>query len=248
MSYFIAVSDIAAVVDQNPYQDSDDCLRKYQKRFFKTKVETHKEKIKKEVTRQLKSKGINIKTYLKRVDVANSNDLCKELTEVLVPDSDSDPDSDEESKPALQEEIKKYIKSEIYKEHGKKHENLVFEWLKTQLHGTVAESQKGSGKFIGMVGKIPWRIYGKIDGMYTNHLGKKFIIEIKNRQNRLFDKIPLYEQIQIQMYMWIFGVDEAVFVQHYVGTHEIMYFKYDSNLVMRTLKDLMKALTRIQKV
>ena len=38
-------------------------------------------------------------------------------------------------------------------------------------------------------------ICGKIDGIENNEL-----IEVKNRRNRLFEFIPLYEQIQTEVY------------------------------------------------
>lgn len=256
MNCFISVSDIATVVDQNPYQDSDECLKKYKKRFFPSQnpQELREEKVRQEVTKQLQSQGVDLKTYLKKIKVNNSNQVCDQLNDALpatLPPSYDEAVGDSPAAPGstpavTADEIKKYVRSAVYKAHGKKFENKVFEWLKTQLHGELAESQKGKGANLGIIDKIPWRVYGKIDGMFTNKLGKKFIIEIKNRQNRLFDQIPFYEQIQVQMYMCIFKVQNAVLVQHYADTHSLVYFKYDPEFVARIIKDLKAAIARMK--
>jgi hypothetical protein len=241
-NYWIAVSDIATLTDHNPYQDSDECLKKYKNRFFKNlpKSEIKEERIEKAVTKTLTSQDLEIRTYFNKVDVKNSNDVVKQLNELLV-----DVDRPEG---VSKEQIKKYVKSEVYKTHGKKYETCVFDWLKTQLHGELAESQKGKGRNIGTVKSRQWRLYGKVDGIYTNPMGKKFIVEIKNRQNRIFDKIPLYEQIQIQTYMYIFNIKNAILVQHYVGEYTMDYVKCDGQFIKSIVFELKEALERIESV
>jgi hypothetical protein len=196
---------------------------------------------------------LDLKTYLKNIKVNNSNQVCDQLNGVLPhyaeapPASSSSPASDFTST-----EIKKYVRSTVYKAHGKKFENKVFEWLNTQIDcktlqsGELSDSQKGKGAKLGIIDNIPWRVYGKIDGTFTNKLGKKFIIEIKNRQNRLFDQIPFYEQIQVQMYMCIFKVQDAMLVQHYANTYNIVYFKYDPKVIVKIVKDLKTAIARMK--
>lgn len=244
INYYISVSDIATLTDINPYQDSDECLRKYKKRFSigEVKKEIKEEILEKEFNRRLKTSGVKIDEYFKKLDVSNSNEVSKKLEEVLVQVAPP------ASVPIPESEMKSYIKSTVYKQHGKKFEEKTFDWLKTQLHGDLSESQKGKGKNIGEVDGVPWRIYGKVDGIYKNTLGKKFIIEIKNRQNRLFAKIPLYEQVQIQMYMGIFEIKDAILVQQYAGDHALTYFKQDPLFIKRTLSDLKGALKRISSV
>lgn len=285
-NYYISVSDIATLVDNNPYQDSDECLKKYRNQFFNKKITTKQDQIKDIVSKNLKNKGVSINQFLDRVDSKNSNDIYQELTEVLVPvtlappkkeptndsttdntttenppaDTDLNSSLDDFATPtskaleppiipkSMENDVKKYIRSEVYKQHGKKYENTVFKWIQSQLPGVLSESQKGKGIFVGEVNGRLWRIYGKIDGMYTDPNGKKIVVEIKNRQNRLFNTIPFYEQIQVQIYMLIFEVKEAIFVQHYQGEHEMVYLKYNNDLVKRTLKDLKEALGRMDSL
>ena len=247
-THVIFVSDVATIIDQNPYQDSDDCLQKYRKKYLvEQSVISRSELVEQVVAKKMEDSKVNIQTYLNRIRVSNSNQICSELQQVLKKkESDESkhtgPESPDSVKPS---EINAFIRSEVYKEHGKKYEMTVFEWLKIQLHGDVAESQMGRGASIGSVGGHDWKIYGKIDGMYTNVLGKRFIIEIKNRQNKIYDQIPIYEQIQIQMYMWIFDIDDAILVQHYVGEYSMKYFKKEKGFIERTVTDLRGALGRM---
>lgn len=55
-------------------------------------------------------------------------------------------------------------------------------------------------------------ICGRIDGL-VNKDGKIYINEVKNRRNRLFDSIPLYEIVQLLVYTKIVGINDIIFTQ-----------------------------------
>ena len=54
-----------------------------------------------------------------------------------------------------------------------------------------------------------WWIGGRVDGM----IGIDKVVEVKNRKNRLFDSIPIYEKIQLSTYMYSLNVTHGVLVQ-----------------------------------
>jgi hypothetical protein len=75
-------------------------------------------------------------------------------------------------------------------------------------------------KYKSLPVRAGWRVLvgGKPDGLVIDSLtGKVTIIEVKNRQRRLFHAVPEYERIQCQIYMWLFGSDKCVFREHYHG-------------------------------
>ena len=67
-------------------------------------------------------------------------------------------------------------------------------------------------------------VVGKIDRIEERPDGSKVLVEIKNRTNRLFRKVPEYEMIQVQMYLQMLGLAHARLVEQYnnqVLSHDI---------------------------
>lgn len=65
-------------------------------------------------------------------------------------------------------------------------------------------------------------ITGHIDGKALID-GEETLIEIKNRKNRLFKNLVLYEEIQVLFYMQMTGLKKAVLIEQYNDT---MHFNY----------------------
>lgn len=65
-------------------------------------------------------------------------------------------------------------------------------------------------------------ICGKVDG-FVKIGEEEYLIEVKNRQNRFFRDIPIYEKVQIMIYMFLTGTKKAIHIQKYNGSikHEI---------------------------
>ena len=58
-----------------------------------------------------------------------------------------------------------------------------------------------------------FNVYGKIDGI-CNRNGERYLVEIKNRKNRIFTNIPIYEQIQVQYYLKFFDdISKVLIIQ-----------------------------------
>jgi hypothetical protein len=51
---------------------------------------------------------------------------------------------------------------------------------------------------------------GKVDGM-----NDEYVVETKNRARRLFGKIPEYEKVQLNAYMFMTGKDKALHIECY---------------------------------
>lgn len=96
--------------------------------------------------------------------------------------------------------IQEYVKHEVYKNNGTHREG------KTKKdHGVTPDSKRYTMNITEDV-----TLVGYIDGRKDN-----CIVEIKNRQRRLFHKVPLYENIQCQVYMKLTGVHECIFIEQY---------------------------------
>lgn len=93
-----------------------------------------------------------------------------------------------------------YVKHEVYKNNGVHREQKVAE-----KHGVTRDPKWYSLQITEDV-----RLIGIIDGRKGDS-----IIEIKNRQRRLFGKVPTYEHIQCQVYMKLTGVRKCTLIEQY---------------------------------
>lgn len=102
---------------------------------------------------------------------------------------------------ALPEKVKEYVKHEIYKNNGTHREKKVVE-----KHNVKRDTKWYSMKITEDV-----RLVGLIDGRKDEDT----IVEIKNRQKRLFGYVPLYEYIQCQVYMKLTGTEKCTLIEQF---------------------------------
>lgn len=101
----------------------------------------------------------------------------------------------------LPEKVKEYVKHEIYKNNGTHREKKV-----AQIHNVKPDTKWYSMRITEDV-----RLVGLIDGRKDSET----IVEIKNRQRRLFGYVPLYEYIQCQVYMKLTGTQKCTLIEQF---------------------------------
>ena len=77
------------------------------------------------------------------------------------------------------------------------------------------------------------KVGGKIDGMNNNEL-----IEVKHRKYKLLNYVPVYEKIQVQTYMQMFGFDSCKFVEEYNNEIKTYNINKENNEWSKIRKDL----------
>ena len=120
--------------------------------------------------------------------------------------------------PDLPEEDRKLVddvlKRNLYTNYGNTHEHHVLTYIRDTLGIQCAEDptfyKVQAGVAQGPWGSFPWHVGGKIDAIDNN---KTLLIEIKNRVNRLFYRVPFYEQVQVQAYLHLLDIDRGVLVE-----------------------------------
>lgn len=75
------------------------------------------------------------------------------------------------------------------------------------------------------IGHDVW-IHGRIDGLTDNGT----IVETKNRRSRFFEEIPLYEKVQMEVYMKMLNKEECLHVQNFNGEQKQVLYKKDPTL------------------
>jgi len=64
---------------------------------------------------------------------------------------------------------------------------------------------------------------GMVDGVCEDS-----IVETKNRKHRLFNKIPDYEKVQLNAYMFLTDKNKVKHTEHYNNTYNIIEYEYDN--------------------
>lgn len=106
------------------------------------------------------------------------------------------------------------LKKNLYTSYGNVQETRVLNHIRTHLGIQCQEDpvfyKAEQGVCVGPWGRLPWYVGGKIDAIDKD---RTLLIEIKNRVNRLFYRVPFYEQIQVQAYLELLGLEKGVLVE-----------------------------------
>mmetsp|Transcript_5368 Transcript_5368/g.5501 ORF Transcript_5368/g.5501 Transcript_5368/m.5501 type:complete len:289 (-) Transcript_5368:535-1401(-) len=209
----IRASDVAAIIGQNQYKTSkevfDDMWKRHSPETFlgQTKQDLAVEALK----------------------------SCDETEKVLISATAAYEAKDSDDATVKYQEAEKIIQSSVTLPMPDKVK--ILDQLKTQVftsHGIRAESktadviEEKEGIILrldtklynfplGVINGRRYQIAGKIDRVEDID-GEAVIVEIKNRMKRLFNKVPDYEQIQVQTYMQIVNlqVNKVKVIEQYL--------------------------------
>lgn len=81
-------------------------------------------------------------------------------------------------------------------------------------------------------------ICGRVDGIVGDN---EMIIEVKNRRDRIFPFIPKYENVQMNVYMDIVGIDKCELVQHLDGKLDIRKIEKNADVMTNAIEKLTRA-------
>lgn len=106
------------------------------------------------------------------------------------------------------------LKRNLYTSYGNLHEHRVLRYVRETLGISCREDptfyKAQQGVCEGPWGGVAWHVGGKIDAIDD---ARTLLIEIKNRVNRLFYRVPFYEQVQVQTYLHLLDLDRGVLVE-----------------------------------
>ena len=215
----LRASDVAAIIGRNKYKPRnevfDDLWKKYAPQTFtgKTKKDKAEEALSaSDAARVVLASALNTKAK-------DSHDVQKIFSEAL-----EKVNSDTKLNATQKAEVAEHLRSKVYTTHGTRSEDKTAEkvaiqenvkWVKDNAFYTHDVCELGDKKFV---------VVGKIDRIEERPDGSKVLVEIKNRTNRLFRKVPEYEMIQVQMYLQMLGLVHARLVEQYnnqVASHDI---------------------------
>ena len=259
MQLFLNASEIASLINKNPYKTQEESVHDVLCRVTKkknTKDEDKFDVISKEELEKLlqlfnKEELINKETYKKlEAEVKegkNIKKVSKTLFEKISKESINSKCTDESKvkQKKIEEkidkivkkdtkEVKHYVNGFINKQRGIKNEGKIIEKYEGKHKTKISNNNDCLYKLkLFNLGDYSINICGKIDGIENNEL-----IEVKNRRNRLFTFIPEYEQIQTEIYFRLTNLCKGKLIQNYNETQSIMEIKLNNELWDMILKEI----------
>jgi hypothetical protein len=125
--------------------------------------------------------------------------------------------------------VSEFITTDINTKRGIKNEDKIINKYNKRHKTTVTDNNSQFYKyplFEITKDEVTYKFFisAKIDGLHDD-----ILIEVKNRRNRLFNKIPEYELVQMEIYLRILKLDTAKLVQNFNDkTSEHIYNKDDN--------------------
>lgn len=229
----IRASDVAGCIGMNPYKSVSDMLVVYVGKCKGDKLD-HSFDITKEDLELLVDKCNYNKTELVG---CNSDEERNKLHQKIIREvsrksvwANSNEQSkaiEERLKEELPEVCKKCMKTEINTKRGivyekknlnsyEKNNNKIVKSRNSKLYKQEVYSDTG----------VKLLISGKVDGV-EGEGDSRVLIETKNRRNRLFDDIPLYEKVQMCIYMKMTGITSSKLLQYYNDEEGVIDYDYD---------------------
>lgn len=102
------------------------------------------------------------------------------------------------------------LKRNLYTTYGTQHEHRALRHIRDALHIDCHADPTFYKQRAGTVRGVPWFVGGKIDAITAD---RTLLVEIKNRVNRLFYRVPFYEVVQVQTYLELLGLEQGVLVE-----------------------------------
>jgi len=213
------VTEISGIMGKNPYQRQDEEINHLTDRILNNNR-------KKEIDIPKRYSKM-IHKYINETDIQKVQEKIKNIKDLKCPD-----------------DIKEGIKKKIYTERGKLFEDIAIEEYQKEIDAHIQTPKEFIKRFY-IKNNIPFYIGGKIDGFIINNLGDTIVIEVKNRQNCIFEEIPMYEKIQIECYLRMMRSNECILIQRYDNKNNISTYNLNDSLwdeILLSLSEIAKNL------
>lgn len=201
---YVAASEIASLISLNPYTSAGDAIeRLWEKNNRKTFREALTRNKLRSFTPQERLKDLGVLELATAVvDAEDTKTYNEKLNKTLRQVSTA--------------QDQKVVQDFVNTSRGTKHEKVTFETLKQTRPSSKFESDATRYQQSIQVPNslMEYIITGYIDGVEANN---NRIIEIKNRQRRFLNHVPLYEQVQCQAYLFLTGLQVCEHTESFRG-------------------------------
>ena len=231
----IVASELSIITGHNPFEKLQKAIDSVLNRSGIVKKYIPKSKIE-ETLLNLKDKDfINIKKELKLPDDTSLKEVEDVIKKQVMGKSLDSNLSEDQSKEKLNEVLKSMptlskclegsVKQDLRMKRGniKEDNNLDKTEKKSNIKITSRNSEMYERDiYVDPNGKYIIIIRGKVDGM-----NDEYVVETKNRTNRLFNMIPDYEKVQLNAYMFMTCKPKALHIECYNEQQNQIEYDFD---------------------
>lgn len=215
----LKASDVAAIIGRHQYKARDDVFNEYWKKYS---PETFTGQTKKDKALEALGTSENAVNILKSALAYEAKDSSEaaQTFEVAKAQVNLDPKLSAEQKATVIE----HLRSEVYTTHGTRSEDKTSDKVVKDTGARLVRDEAFYNLDVCTLGQNKFVICGKIDRIEEKPDGSRTLVEIKNRTNRLFRRVPEYEFVQIQVYLQMLGLVHARLVEQYnnqVLSHDV---------------------------
>ncbi len=141
------------------------------------------------------------------------------------------------------EKIKYELNSKLNCNYGTNTENHAIKLYELQTNNKVFDTNIK----LYNLNLETYLICGKIDGKIIDKLNnEEYLIEIKNRKNKFYNNIPIYEQIQILTYTKLVNITNIIFIQCLNNKLQInTFYNYNNETLWNIIINKLKLYTNL---
>lgn len=202
----IKASDVAACVGLHSYKSRGEVLDEMWKR---NSPETFKGETRDDRNLKALESSDEAQQLLKSVmnHKPKNSDEVKEIVSLSCQIIQQDNNLSKEQKGMVCDHLRKMM----YTTHGTKSEDITADLDEAELH----KDEKFYTLDVVTIKGTRYEIVGRIDRYQMNDDGSKILVEIKNRTKGLFNKVRIYEMVQVQTYLQMMGLQEARLIEQF---------------------------------
>lgn len=202
----IKASDVAACAGLHSYKTAtevmDDMWKRYNPENFKGETRTDRNLKALEASEEAQQLLKSVVNHKPR-----NSDEVKELVDISCQIIKQDPKLSEAQKGMVCD----HLRTMMYTTHGTRNEDQTADLDEAELH----KDDTFYTLPVATIKGTRYEIVGRIDRYQNKEDGTKTLVEIKNRTKGLFNKVRLYEMIQVQTYLQMTGMTEARLIEQY---------------------------------
>jgi hypothetical protein len=123
----------------------------------------------------------------------------------------------------------KVMRSKVFTERGNNSEMNHLDETEKLLGGKIYGRNDKFYKKCVQLESFNFTIGGRVDGL-IDMPESTCVIEIKNRQFKIMDRLPIHEKIQLLVYMYLTGIPDCKHVQWFDGIVRVEDYPFDESL------------------
>jgi len=228
-SIVIAASDVSAIVGKNRYKSQTNVLDIMWQRYApETKTFFTSSEAALNIICSEKS-GRALRTLNEAISLAATAGSSSVLQSVIEK-ATSDIKRNENLSVAEKQLTVEFLKSKTSTTFGTKAEKRtadIEQDMVSEMGIAVVEVDESFSMYLLETDYHIYYLVGRIDRLEFCPDGKVILVEIKNRVNRLFRRVPVYEYVQVQVYLKLLNLTEAKLIEQYNGETMKMDITYD---------------------